>query len=564
MSTMYRMVATAALLLAAGAAFLPSLASAAAPAAASAAAVHFEGRLVTFSHVGDAGHGGAAGSAPGLAEAREWALVDPQTNTLVHKFARGFVPPTRDRNLRRISPGAQVAMSCVSFDAVTGLCTAVAPGDAYLISGPTPPAAAARKVETILLMRLDFTACGYKATTLTDTDIKTMYLGTNMDGNGGHAQAFEDCSYGALRLNATAFKVASVVVPNCTATCDFYGITMPADTAARALLGVDIYAAFTNLVYLLPDNYYSLCGWSGMATIPGQQVIIHSAPNYAGIYSRMTVLQESLHNFLAWHSYQLDMVYQDPSTCMAQTSVCPSAADLHRLGWGSPATGGEALNASLLPPGTVKSFNLPASYLTGTGSFIRIMTDWTSFYNNTQYGKNIYVSVRVAKRSDASLPAAQAGKVLVHHLRAGVNNAFPTDTSDPYLNYYMAVAPNSTGNATDYNLVVIGGNWVGTDILTVGVCRYLSSPAECPTSIPAAIPPRPPKPPSPPPPRPSPPRPPSPSPPSPSPPSPPSPPPRPSPPPSPSPRPPSPRPPSPRPPSPPLPPKAKKGRRLLH
>lgn len=36
--------------------------------------------------------------------------MHPQTNTLVHKFARGFVPPGRDRNQRRITPGAQVSM----------------------------------------------------------------------------------------------------------------------------------------------------------------------------------------------------------------------------------------------------------------------------------------------------------------------------------------------------------------------------------------------------------------------------------------------------------------------
>ena len=33
-------------------------------------------------------------------------------------------------------------------------------------------------------------------------------------------------------------------------------------------------------------------------------------------------------------------------------------------------------------------------------------------------------------------------------MRAAINNAFPTDTSDPYLNYLMAVPPNSAGNAT--------------------------------------------------------------------------------------------------------------------
>ncbi|KAG2442178.1 hypothetical protein HYH02_009666 [Chlamydomonas schloesseri] len=388
-----------------------------------AAARSFEGRLVTFSHMG---HGGG-GDAPGLPGTREWALINPQTNALVHKFARGFVPPARDRNQLTISAGAQVAMSCASTDPTTGLCTAVSSSDTYLISGPTPPAASARKVETILLMRLDFSSCGYKPTALTDTDIKTMYLGPNMDGNGGHAQAFEDCSYGALRLNASAFTVKTIVVSGCTAVCDFYGITGQSDTAAKAQLGYDIYAVYTNIVYLLPDNYYSLCSsYSGMATIPGNQVILHSAPNYTGIYNRMTVLQESLHNFLAWHSYQFDLVYQDPSTCMAQTPVCPSAADVR----------GEALNTTSLPPGAVRSFNLPASYLTGTGSFIKIKTDWTSFYNDPTYGKNVYVSVR-----------------------AVINNAFPTDTSDPYLNYLMVVAPNTTGTATDYNLVVIAGNW---------------------------------------------------------------------------------------------------------
>ena len=64
---------------------------------------------------------------------------------------------------------------------------------------------------------------------------------SHQDGNGGHAQAFEDCSYGALRLNASAFRVVTVVVPNCVATCDFYGITMPSDTAAKVRTGQSHY-----------------------------------------------------------------------------------------------------------------------------------------------------------------------------------------------------------------------------------------------------------------------------------------------------------------------------------
>lgn len=57
---------------------------------------------------------------------------------------------------------------------------------------------------------------------------------------------------------------------------------------------------------------------------------------------------------------------------MGRGNSCPNAPELSYMKWATPVTGGSALNASLLPVGQAVTFNLPATYLTGTGNFLRV------------------------------------------------------------------------------------------------------------------------------------------------------------------------------------------------
>ncbi len=102
---------------------------------------------------------------------------------------------------------------------------------------------------------------------------------------------------------------------------------------------------------------------------------------------------------------------------MGRGDTCPNAAEISRMGWASPATGGAAISSAVLPPATsggYLSYNLPATYLTGTGNYIRVRPDWLgSSYSTTLTGRNLYLAVRVAKVGDAALGTSYAGLVSV-------------------------------------------------------------------------------------------------------------------------------------------------------
>ncbi|KAG2443795.1 hypothetical protein HXX76_002138 [Chlamydomonas incerta] len=514
-----------------------------------------EGQLVFFDD-----HSGSGG---------QWAVRSTQGK--LSSLGKGVKPPKKDKDGNDVQPGSTIALTCPTD--VNGDCSFVSSSDLLLLAGVPPPTADS-VLENMLVMITDFSACdgGAAWTAGATVDAATRaVLGPNADGNGGVAQAVGLCSYGRVQISTATFT-AIVVQPACVAgmatTCDFLSIANNADVAATALLGDAAFASFSRYVYVLPSAYTSVCTWQGMSALPGKQFWLQPTSN--GMNRWATVLQEWIHNFGLFHAWQGGVEYADLSSAMGRGSACPNAAELARLNWASAAPGGAALSSAGLAPAAPVTFTLPATYLTGTGAYVRVTPDWATT------GKNLYLAVRVPKQADAGLGAAYANALNVHEVNAAIDNAVVAGTGgwyqDRQVSFLSAATLSTRVVVSGYNLVVYSGAWVGTDFMRVHMCRYLKADTECPTldTLEARFRPSPPRPP----PSPSPPSPPSPKPPTPPPPSPrppaPSPPPSPTPPsprpmpPSPAPRPPSPGPgppsPAPRPPSPPPPPKSSKGR----
>jgi hypothetical protein len=61
----------------------------------------------------------------------------------------------------------------------------------------------------------------------------------------------------------------------------------------------------------------------------------------------------------------------------------------------------------------VVSFMVPATYLTGTGAFLRIRPDWMG-----GSARILYVSFRVAKGGDVELDRSYANRFHVHEVDA--------------------------------------------------------------------------------------------------------------------------------------------------
>lgn len=146
--------------------------------------------------------------------------------------------------------------------------------------------------QRMLVLILNFSACGYKSS-LSATEVRSSFFGSD-----GVALKYTQCSYGQFNLNATAFR-AIVVTPTCTsnmiASCLFYGMASRANTAARAALGNETFDSFTHYAYILPPSLQSICGWAGLALLPGKQIWLQTS-SY-GVDRWATVMQESLHNY---------------------------------------------------------------------------------------------------------------------------------------------------------------------------------------------------------------------------------------------------------------------------
>ncbi|KAG2483490.1 hypothetical protein HYH03_017672 [Edaphochlamys debaryana] len=500
----------------------------------------------------------------------------------LRELPRAAQPPAFDAAGAPIQLGTTLSAYCSSTDcSLTGV--------EVLAAAPAPTAAPV--VMRVLVNLISVANCSRFADT-TPEAVRTTYLGSSGDGSSGLASRLAGCSKNFVTVNATAFTVVPVTINYDCAGCNAVQIRTLAEREASKVVNT---STFTHFVYLLPGAWRDVCNNEGFSIVGGKNVFLFNSQ-----YSFMrwsTVTQETYHNFWLRHSWLGDLEYGDHSTAMSSGDTCLNGVDLGRRGWSTPAGGGGAVNSAVLAtPGRVWTWSLPALYGTSTGNYLRIQPDWLgATYTTVATGLNLYVSYRLAKGMDSGLEAAYDGKVIVHSANATVDND-PASTAEARVTRVGVVAPGTvlgvaswTSSAYPFNLLVYaGGQGPGTadgvEVLRVHLCRYDSSPSECPSVAAAETrwtpdPPSPPSPPSPlPPPSPPPPlRPPSPFPPSPAPsPRPPSPQPSPRPPspPAPSPRPPSPQPsprppspqPSPRPPSPP-PPTSKpssnpKGRRL--
>ncbi|PNW81383.1 hypothetical protein CHLRE_07g353600v5 [Chlamydomonas reinhardtii] len=498
----------------------------------------------------------------------DWALLDKA----VRKFeplGKGKKPPKKDKNNKDLQPGPGEALWPPLARPVH---------DHWLHGGP-------HHGPSLLVVIVDAPACGAAAASgATVSNLQSLYFGPNLDGKGGWAVRLENCSYGEVVWEPPTSGLTQfvTVTPSCswpTATCDAYAMSNAANAAARAKLGDLVFYDFTHfhLVMAVP----SACSWAGLATLGGGvggggQVWLNTNTWTQTFGTFQVPLQESIHNFVLYHGFASGIEYQDKTTFMGTGQACPSVTEKRWLGWASPITGADSLDEFALTPSAASGpFNLPASWTTGLGNHVRVKPTWASWYNNTNYGMNLYFEFRQAMLGDASMDVTYANKVVVHEILSYMDNDQVTyRSSDPRSNYITNVAPNtrtvlsSPSLGVPYSLVLYVGAQFGSqsEFVPMYICRFITADTECDTlanvlaNAPKSSPPpprplTPPSPPSPPPPGASPPlpptKPPSPSPPSPRPPSP-----RP---PSPSPpKPPAPKPPSPRPPNPSPPPKNQK------
>ncbi|GIL59374.1 hypothetical protein Vafri_14249 [Volvox africanus] len=489
----------------------------------------------------------------------QWLIRNSDGNLV--PLMGGYKPPATDIFGVKITSGSVVELDCF-YNPLAGDCT---PDGATIIkvlqaAQNSDAANGANITQNLLVMIVDYPACGLPSN-ITETEVRNIYLGPALDGNGGMAQKYRQCSYGKFNFNVTTFRVVRVphmCSSSITSSCAYWAIQQLADTATKALIGTGNFSAFTHYTYLVPPGLQSVCTWGGLALLPGRHTWLQTVAA-RGIYRWRTIMQEAIHNYGLWHSWRAGVEYADTSTCMGRGEACPNSAEISRMGWATAAVGGDPLDKDILLPGSVKTFTLPATYLTGNNNYLRVVTNWLPTYSNLSLGRNLYIAVRVAKEGDAALGAEFASKVNVHEVYAFVDNSPFYMYSERQITFINSTGALSQLTLIPYKLVVYGGAWVAADTMRVHLCRYVTSLSECPalsnleTVNPPPPSPMPPPPPSPRPSPPPPPKPPSPSPPPSTRPLPPSPPPRPPPPPSPKPPPPPSPSPPPRPPPPPSP-----------
>ncbi|GIM00042.1 hypothetical protein Vretimale_5110, partial [Volvox reticuliferus] len=419
-------------------------------------------------------------------------------------IVRSFVLPPTDPSGKHLLPGAVVIVDCI-MNSGTGECSPASDSAITVLAEAVLAATSGNVTQRPLAIILDYGSCGFSSS-LTPSDVRSIFLGPSGDGSTGVARKYAQCSYGKFTINATAF-MAITVPANCTtavtASCSWWTLSQNGDTGARAALGTTLFSSFTNYIYIVPSGLSGVCPWAGLAVLPGRQVWL-MASTY-GVRRWATVMQETIHNYGLWHSWQNGIEYNDYSTAMGRGDACPNAAEISRMGWATPAVGGEAINSAILQAGNSRSFVLPATYLTGDNNYLRVTPDWMASYNSPVSAKNLYMAVRVALAGDSLLDPYYASKLNVHEVNATMDNGYPNDAylnSDRQIQFIDAVPAYSQKTFADYKLVVYGGLWVANGTLRVHLCRYTSSPGECPSL--SSLEPVPPPPLSPPPPLPSP------------------------------------------------------------
>ncbi len=148
-----------------------------------------------------------------------------------------------------------------------------------------------------LIIILDYSQCGL-APSVNESIVRSLFLGPDGDGSGGFAWRCSQCSYGRFQVNTTALRVITVPA-NCTtavtSSCSWYEFSTGGDKGAKAQLGSAAFALFSHYVYVVPPGLTSVCPWSGLALLPGNQIWLTTS-GY-GLNRWATVMQETLHNY---------------------------------------------------------------------------------------------------------------------------------------------------------------------------------------------------------------------------------------------------------------------------
>ncbi|EFJ47465.1 hypothetical protein VOLCADRAFT_91809 [Volvox carteri f. nagariensis] len=362
-----------------------------------------------------------------------------------------------------IGPGNYVALRCILAGPLSTKCTAVT--GVRIIATPAPtPSSDVRLNILVMAIRLNATSVCNALPAMSTAEVEELYLGSD-----GFADYLNNCSYGKMVVDRSIFKVVPVTVPCSSAimSCDPDAI---ASAARRALPTGNQVTSYSHLTYILPLGITS-CGWAGLGELPGFQSWLQ--PTADGEVKRNTVMQELLQNFGLHPAWRNGVQYGDNSTVMGSGNSCPSAPELSRLGWASPAA---VLNSSSLPASTFSSFALRATYLGSKGVMVKITPDWLG----AAYTKNIYLALRSRGGGDDSLPAQFSRKVSIHEAGTSIDSSGVMSYMDPIVSLIGVVNPNSAFTLPGYNLQIVTGDIrnTGRNIL-VKVCRYVDGPNEC-------------------------------------------------------------------------------------
>ncbi|GIL80146.1 hypothetical protein Vretifemale_9316 [Volvox reticuliferus] len=232
--------------------------------------------------------------------------------------------------------------------------------------------------------------------------------------------------------------------------------------------------SFSQLLYVLPKDYGSVCGWASISDLPGRQSWF-SADSY-GIFAKGTVMQEMLNNLGLYNAWRDGIESSDSSTAMGFGDSCPSAPELRRLGWATPLA---QLNSSSFPLATFKTFTLPATYLGPTGVMIMIQPDWLG---TVAYKKNLYLSLRVRAAGDRELTEEFNGKLSIHELNKDMDNDFFVP-GDPRVSLVQVINPGSAVTFASYKLALSTNALVnGGSSIPITLCRFADRSAECASS----------------------------------------------------------------------------------
>ncbi|GLC45984.1 hypothetical protein PLESTB_001625900 [Pleodorina starrii] len=379
-----------------------------------------------------------------------------------------------------IPAAAWISLICLPAGSAVALpeCTAIS--DAQVSSAPAAAAAPTpsssslstnqqQQALRVLVMSVSLSASAECNSSQQPEGIPVSTITDLLIGVDGFAEYLSNCSYGKMVIDASALKVVQVLVP-CTQAilrCDQDAIA----SGARGALPQDVRVSlYTHLMYIVPPRVAEVCGWTGLANVPGAQTWF--TDDLMGFYRKATVLQELLHNFGLYHGWKGGVEYKDESSPMGNGEGCPSAPELWRMGWATPLV---QLNSTSFPAKVLLPYTLPGTFRGPDGVMIRIQPDWLG----GTYRKNLYVALRVRAGADRRLNVMFNRRLTVHELDKDIDND-PTTPGDPRVSIIATLNSGAFASWPNYKLSIFAGALIDSNTsMAVRLCRFEFSASEC-------------------------------------------------------------------------------------